>query len=188
LLGGLALLLRRPGLRHSELTGSARLPLPADGRYPYGTRHPRACMPLLWAGGRLCECSHRRTTVPVRRGGVLIDHDWPEVDALRDQAQVLRARLEEIAREFADDPAMPVTMARTMTERVQAKLGDIEAQLADAGKVSVLGGLIGLTMCALCGRARRRPAPGRDRRVDEHHPPFHPAGATYRLLALHASR
>lgn len=40
------------------------------------------------------------------------------------------------------DTAMPVTMVRTMTERVQAKLGDIEARLADAGKVSVLGGLM----------------------------------------------
>ena len=39
-----------------------------------------------------------------------------------------------------------------MTECVQAKLGDIEAQLADAGKVSVLGGLMVLTMCALCGK------------------------------------
>lgn len=29
---------------------------------------------------------------------VLIDHDRPDVDTLRDQAQVLRARLEEIAR------------------------------------------------------------------------------------------
>lgn len=73
---------------------------------------------------------------------VLIDHDWSDVDALRDQAQVLRAWLEEIAREFADDAAMPVTMVRAMTERVQAKLGDIKARLADAGKVSVLGGLI----------------------------------------------
>jgi hypothetical protein len=51
---------------------------------------------------------------------------------IRDQAQVLRARLEEIAREFADDPAILVTMVPTMTERVQAKPGDIEAQLADA--------------------------------------------------------
>jgi hypothetical protein len=50
----------------------------------------------------------------------------PDVDAMRDHAQVLRARLEEIAREFTDDPAMPVTMVRTMTERAQAKLGDIE--------------------------------------------------------------
>jgi hypothetical protein len=61
---------------------------------------------------------------------VLIDHDRPDVDALRDQAQVLRARLEEIAREFTDDPAMPVTMVRTMTERAQAKLGDIEPRWA----------------------------------------------------------
>ena len=59
---------------------------------------------------------------------VLIDHDRPDVDALRDQ--VLRARLEEIAREFTDDPAMPVTMVRTMTERAQAKLGDIEPSWA----------------------------------------------------------
>lgn len=41
-----------------------------------------------------------------------------DVDALRDQAQVLRARLEEIARKFTDDPAMSVTMVRTMTQRL----------------------------------------------------------------------
>jgi site-specific DNA recombinase len=40
---------------------------------------------------------------------LLIDHFRPDVDALRNQAQVLRARLAEIAREFADDPTMPVT-------------------------------------------------------------------------------
>jgi site-specific DNA recombinase len=74
---------------------------------------------------------------------LLIDHHRPDVDALRSQAQVLRARLEEIAREFADDATMPVAMVRTMTERIQVKLADIEAQMADAGKVSVLGGLIG---------------------------------------------
>ncbi|HZS20654.1 MAG TPA: hypothetical protein VFA63_06675, partial [Pseudonocardiaceae bacterium] len=51
--------------------------------------------------------------------------------------------LAEIAREFADDPSMPVTMVRTMTERVQTKLTDVENQIADAGRVSVLGGLIG---------------------------------------------
>ncbi len=74
---------------------------------------------------------------------LLIDHSRPDVDALRNQAQVLRERLAEIAREFADDPSMPVTMVRTMTERVQTKLTDVENQIADAGRVSVLGGLIG---------------------------------------------
>lgn len=74
---------------------------------------------------------------------LLIDHDRPDIDALRSEAQVLRARLEEIACEFADDPTMPAAMVRTMTERVQAKLADVEAQMADAGRVSVLGGLAG---------------------------------------------
>ena len=36
----------------------------------------------------------------------------------------------QIAREFTDDPAMSVTMVRTMTERAQAKLGDIEPSWA----------------------------------------------------------
>jgi hypothetical protein len=70
---------------------------------------------------------------------VLIDHDRPDVDALRDQAQVLRARLEEIAREFTDDPAMPVTMVRTMTERAQAKLGDIEPSWPMPGRYRPAG-------------------------------------------------
>lgn len=38
---------------------------------------------------------------------VVTDRDWPDVDALRDQAQVPRARLEEIAREFANVPSIP---------------------------------------------------------------------------------
>ncbi|MGH3785677.1 MAG: hypothetical protein ACRDRG_03815 [Pseudonocardiaceae bacterium] len=80
---------------------------------------------------------------------LLIDHDRPDVDALRDQAQVLRARLEETGREFADDPAMPITMVRTMTERGHATLGDIEALLADARKVSMLGGLSDDTIRAM---------------------------------------
>jgi site-specific DNA recombinase len=74
---------------------------------------------------------------------LLVDHDRPDADALRNQAQVLRARLEEIAREFADDPTMPASMVRTMTGQVQAKLVAVEAQIADVGKVSVLGGLVG---------------------------------------------
>ncbi|MGH8571201.1 MAG: hypothetical protein ACREX8_01320, partial [Gammaproteobacteria bacterium] len=49
----------------------------------------------------------------------------------------------EIAAEFADDVAMPASMVRTMTTQVQAKLSEIEAEIADAGKVSVLGCLIG---------------------------------------------
>jgi hypothetical protein len=70
---------------------------------------------------------------------VLIDHDRPDVDALRDQAQVLRARLEEIAREFTDHPAMLVTMVRPMTERAQAKLGDIEPSWPMLGRYRPAG-------------------------------------------------
>ncbi|MGH8571086.1 MAG: recombinase family protein, partial [Gammaproteobacteria bacterium] len=70
---------------------------------------------------------------------LLVDHDRPDADELRAQARVQRARLDEIAAEFADDVAMPASMVRTMTTQVQAKLSEIEAEIADAGKVSVLG-------------------------------------------------
>lgn len=75
---------------------------------------------------------------------LLVDQGRPDVEALRTEARALRARLEEIAREFADDDTMPVSMVRIMTERVQAKLGAVEAQMVDAGRLSVLGPLAGV--------------------------------------------
>lgn len=65
----------------------------------------------------------------------------PDVDALRAQARVLRARFDEIAAEFADG-TIPAPMVRTMTARVQSDLAAVEAELADAGRVSVLAPLV----------------------------------------------
>ncbi|MDQ3276027.1 MAG: recombinase family protein [Actinomycetota bacterium] len=73
---------------------------------------------------------------------LLIDRDAPDVEALRAETRALRARLEEIAREFADG-AIPAGMVRTMTERVQTRLAETDAAMADAGRVSVLGHLVG---------------------------------------------
>ncbi|MDQ3762146.1 MAG: recombinase family protein [Actinomycetota bacterium] len=75
---------------------------------------------------------------------LLIDHSRPDVDALRNQAQVLRARLEELGAEFAMGE-LPAAQLRVINDRIGQQLAVIEAQIADAGKVSVLGGLVGAT-------------------------------------------
>jgi len=74
---------------------------------------------------------------------LLVDQDRPDVDALRAEARVLRAKLDEIAREFADDRTVTVRQVRTMTERVKGRLAAVDEQMADAGRRSVLGPLIG---------------------------------------------
>lgn len=65
----------------------------------------------------------------------------PDTAALRDEAQALRSRLESIAVEFADGDLTP-TQIRAASERIRAKLADIERQMADAGRVDVLGPLL----------------------------------------------
>lgn len=61
---------------------------------------------------------------------------------LRSQARALRARLDEIAAEFADG-SIPASMVRTMTTRTTDRLAAVESLLADAGRVSVLAPLVG---------------------------------------------
>ena len=66
----------------------------------------------------------------------------PDVEQLRSEARALRARLEEIAAEFADG-SIPASMVRTMTTRTTDRLAAVESLLADAGRVSVLAPLVG---------------------------------------------
>jgi hypothetical protein len=54
----------------------------------------------------------------------------------------LRARIDAAAGEFADDATVTPTQLRTITGRLRARLADVEAALADAGRVNVLGPLL----------------------------------------------
>lgn len=72
-----------------------------------------------------------------------LTHDRSRADlpALRDEAMALRARLDSLAVDFADG-ALTASQLRVATKRLQDKLADVEAALADAGRVDVLGPLV----------------------------------------------
>ncbi|MGV0746394.1 recombinase family protein [Mycolicibacterium sp. XJ870] len=73
---------------------------------------------------------------------VLVNKDRPDVDALRGEAATLRSRLDDLAAEFADGVLTP-SQVRIATERVKAKLADVERQMFDADAYHVFDGLIG---------------------------------------------
>ena len=73
---------------------------------------------------------------------LLVETDRPDVDALREQAQVLRSRLEEIAALFADGEVTASQLSSGST-RLRAQLADIEGRMTDSIKVASLGGLVG---------------------------------------------
>lgn len=68
----------------------------------------------------------------------------PNVDALQLEAVGLRERLDTLAVDFADG-AITSGQLRTATERLRTRLTAIEDELADAGRVDVLGPLIQAT-------------------------------------------
>lgn len=72
---------------------------------------------------------------------LLVDDDRPDVAGLRRQAQGIRVRLDTLGVEFADGELTP-SQLRTITARLRARLDEIEGQMADAGKVDVLGPLV----------------------------------------------
>jgi hypothetical protein len=74
--------------------------------------------------------------------GLLGADDRPDSRALSNEAAALRARLNTLAVEFSDGE-LTASQLRIATERVRAKLADVEGRLADAGRVSMLGPLIG---------------------------------------------
>lgn len=74
---------------------------------------------------------------------LLIDHSRPDVEELREAARALRARLDELGAEFASGE-LPASQLRVINDSIAAKLCEIEGEIADAGRVSVLGDLIGV--------------------------------------------
>ncbi|MGR7023409.1 recombinase family protein [Geodermatophilus sp. URMC 62] len=73
--------------------------------------------------------------------GLLADNQRPDVGKLREQAVALRTRLDALAVEFADG-ALTASQLRAATERLRERLAAAEAELADAGRVDVLGPLV----------------------------------------------
>jgi DNA invertase Pin-like site-specific DNA recombinase len=67
--------------------------------------------------------------------------DLPDVDQLRADATGLRERLKALAVDFADGE-LTAGQLRAASERIRERLADVERQLADAGRVDVLGDLI----------------------------------------------
>ncbi|SDM01572.1 Site-specific DNA recombinase [Geodermatophilus siccatus] len=68
-------------------------------------------------------------------------HSSSNATALREDAAALRARLDELADLFADGKITAAQLTRG-TERAQQSLEAVQARLADAGRVSVLGELL----------------------------------------------
>ena len=60
---------------------------------------------------------------------------------VRQEVQTARARLDGLAVEFADG-VLTAQQLRTATERLRQRIAGLEAQLADAGRVDVLGPLV----------------------------------------------
>ncbi|MBB3082950.1 DNA invertase Pin-like site-specific DNA recombinase [Geodermatophilus sabuli] len=67
--------------------------------------------------------------------------EGPDVGVLREEASALRARLGELSDLFADGAITAAQLARG-TERARTRLDAIERQMADAGRIPVLGELV----------------------------------------------
>lgn len=72
---------------------------------------------------------------------LLVDQDKPDLEQLRSEAVTLRSRLDGAASEYADG-SITAGQLRTITGRVRARLAAVEAEMADAGKVDVLGPIV----------------------------------------------
>ncbi|KQQ27792.1 hypothetical protein ASF54_03265 [Frondihabitans sp. Leaf304] len=66
----------------------------------------------------------------------------PDTERLKLEAVGLRERLDILALDFADG-TLTSGQLRTATERLRSRLSAIEAELADAGRVDLLGPLVG---------------------------------------------
>jgi site-specific DNA recombinase len=64
-----------------------------------------------------------------------------DLDALRDEAVALRARLDGLARDYADG-VLDRTQMRTASDRVRERLSSVDDQLAELGRVDILAPLV----------------------------------------------
>jgi site-specific DNA recombinase len=73
---------------------------------------------------------------------LLVDRAAPDTADLNVEALALRARLDGLATDWADG-ALTDFQLRTMTERLRARLGDVESRMAVSSRAPVLAGLAG---------------------------------------------
>lgn len=73
---------------------------------------------------------------------LLADRRKPDTADLSSRRAALQKRLDQVAVEFADGD-LTASQLRAITERLRSQIAELDAQLADAGRVSVLGPLIG---------------------------------------------
>lgn len=98
----------------------------------------RAAGPVdWWVGELLIERLSRPDAA-----GLLVADDRPDAIALRRQASALRVRIDSLAKLFAEGVLTEVGVRRE-SEKLRAQLAEAERALTDAGRVNVLGPLIG---------------------------------------------
>ena len=69
---------------------------------------------------------------------LLVDHERPDVDALREEMEIVRTRLKQLGADYAAGYIERSTMLDG-TEVARKLLADLEAKLTDAGRVDILG-------------------------------------------------
>jgi DNA invertase Pin-like site-specific DNA recombinase len=72
---------------------------------------------------------------------LLIDDDREDLTELRAEQSTLRMRLDQLAEEFADG-ALTASQLRAGTERLRARLGDVEAQMVHVDRAPILADLV----------------------------------------------
>lgn len=82
--------------------------------------------------------------------------DRGDVRALRDEANAIRARIDGFGADLADG-LLNARQVRVATDRAEAKLREVEGQLARIGSASALGGLLGSADPAAAWRALEDP-------------------------------
>lgn len=73
---------------------------------------------------------------------LLAKQSTPDTAALHTQANALRSRLDSLAADFAEGD-LTASQLRTASARIRELLQETESQMADAGRVNVLGPLVG---------------------------------------------
>jgi hypothetical protein len=72
---------------------------------------------------------------------ILVDHDRPDLDQLRSEADQLRRRMDALADEYAADTITLAQLTRA-TERLRARMTEIEEKMAATTRVDILGPLV----------------------------------------------
>ncbi|SCG38134.1 recombinase family protein [Micromonospora zamorensis] len=72
---------------------------------------------------------------------LLIDHDRPNARELDRETRAIRARLDALARLLADEVLDEISVRRE-SKRLRERLAEVEAEMADAGRLDVLGPLV----------------------------------------------